>query len=356
MNKLYYQGAGAQFEYRHQLVDQSDVSSQDFKLCIGPLDQYRFRRQHGVDLAQVTANALRQLRQQYGMLRLFYSGGLDSHFILHHCLINSVHLDEIYSVVKTPFESKILLALDESINAAQSFLQQTEISEKLTRTRIVTPKLSNDFFNRFYSSDDYWKYNFGMTLIEPARTCNVIDEFGIGATDACNLVGIDTPFVYWDQGWQFCYVDQQIVPEHVSQHGQSCYSLSTSVPEFVEAYVNVIVDQMEKHTDYRNRFSWSNVLQYRSKFIQRMLPEMQHINGQTWGLRFPKNSGVPTSPDATYMEKVIHGNFRSFIYWQYAQQEKPAWLDRWIHYTDWEWVERCQKFGGVFSNKFILHD
>jgi hypothetical protein len=287
---------------------------------------------------------------------LFYSGGFDSHFILHHCLINHIHLDEIYSVVKTPFENQILLALDESINAAQLFLQQPEILEKLTRTRIVTPKLNNDFFNRFYSSDDYWKYNFEMSLIEPARTCNVIDEFGLDATDSCNLVGIDTPFVYWDQGWQFCYVDQQIVSEHVSQQSQSCYSLSTSVPEFVEAYVNVIVDQMEKHTDYRNKFSWSNVLQYRSKFIQRMLPEMQHINGQIWGLRFPKNSGVAANPGASCMEKIIHGNFRSFIYWQYAQQEKPAWLDRWVNYTDWEWVERCQQFGGVFSNKFILHD
>ena len=117
MSQLYYRTDNNRYAHLHELVDQSEAKSHDFVLHIEPLVQYRFQRRAS-DLAQVTATALAQLRKQYGTLRLFYSGGLDSQFVLHHCLINHVHLDEIYSVVKTPYNDDVLLALDESINSA----------------------------------------------------------------------------------------------------------------------------------------------------------------------------------------------------------------------------------------------
>jgi hypothetical protein len=59
---------------------------------------------------------------------------------------------------------------------------------------------------------------------------------------------------------------------------------------------------------------------------------------------------------ASFMEKTVYANFRSLMHWQRAQQEQPAWLDRWINYTDWQWVEKCHRFGGVFSDQFVLND
>ena len=353
MSRMYYRAASNQYAYRHELVDQTGANSHDFVLHIEPLVQYRFQRQAS-NLAQVTATVLAQLRKQYGTLRLFYSGGLDSQFVLHHFLANHVQLDEIYSVVKTPYNDDVLLALDESVNSAQPFLQQE--ADQLLQTQIHLPVLDHAFFDQFYSSDDYWKYSFLMYLGEPSRVCNMIDAFSLDITDHCNLTGIDTPFVYWDQAWKFCFVDQQIISEYVSKHSCAAYSLSLNSPEFIEAYVNTIVDQMEKYPDYQSRFSRNNVLQYRSKFIQRMVPEMQVVNGQTWGLRLPKSTGVPVPNTASFMEKTVYANFRSLMHWQRAQQEQPAWLDRWINYTDWQWVEKCHQFGGVFSDQFVLND
>ena len=355
MSQLYYRdvNGSTQYLHRHQLVDQYKTKSHDFVLNIDSLTQYQFHRRPS-DLAQVTARALQQLRQQYGTLRLFYSGGIDSQYVLHHCLINRIHIDEIYSVVKVPYKDPVLLALDESINSAQPFLKQ--VAEQLTHTKIHTPILDHEFFDQFYSGDDYWKYSFLMYIGEPSRVCNMIDGFHLTTTDVCNLAGIDTPFVYWNNGWQFCFVDQQIMSEHVSKHSQAVHSLSFDSPEFIESYVNAIVDQMEQHVDYRVRFSLGNVLQQRSKILQHMVPEMQKVNGQTWGLRLPKSTGLSVPVDASFVEKTVYSNFRSFIHWKQACQEQPAWLNRWTNHTDWAWVERCQQFGGVLSDQFVLHD
>lgn len=353
IGQLHYRSLHNTYQFRHQIVDQS-VPSHDFVLHIDPLVSYTFSRRPG-NLKHATAKVLDQLRQQYHKIRLFYSGGIDSHFVLHHCLINSIPIDEIYSVVKTPFKDPVLMALDESVNSAQPFLKQ--VADQLAGTDIHTPVLDHDFFNQFYSSNDFWRYSYQMYLGEPSRVCNIIDGLNLDSDGVCNLVGIDTPFVFWEQGtWQFCFVDQQFITEHVSKQSQCVHSISLQHPEFVEAYVNTIVDQMEQYPDYQTRFSWANVLQSRSKFIQQMIPELQAINGQTWGLRLPKSAGVPAPEQCSFMEKTLHANFRSFMHWPHAVQEQPAWLDRWMHATDWDWVERCHKFGGVFSDRFVLHD
>ena len=165
MSQLYYRDvkSGSHYLHRHQLVDQCKAKSHDFVLNIDPLAQYQFKRRTS-DLAQVTAHVLQRIRQQYGTLRLFYSGGLDSHYVIQHCLHNQIHLDEIYSVIKTPFQDSLLMALDEGVNSAQPFLQ--EVSEQLSRTRIHTPVLTHEFYNAFYADDDYWKYSYLMFLIE----------------------------------------------------------------------------------------------------------------------------------------------------------------------------------------------
>ena len=353
MNQLYYQSYQQRYQHRYQLIDHCNTQSHDWVLRIDPLQSYQFRRQPGnLDLSMATA--LTRIRQKYSKIRLFYSGGLDSHFVMQHCLHNKIHLDEIYSVIKTPFQNSLLMALDEGINSAHPFLQ--EVSEQLSRTKVHTPVLTHEFYNKFYAVDDYWKYSYSMFIVEPSRVCNIINGFALDNKDVCNLTGIDTPFVYWDQGWKFCFVDLQFMSEHSNQQASLVHSLSLQDPEFLQAYVNAIVDQMELYPDHRTRFSWHNVLKYGSKFIQRLVPEMQSVNGQMWGLRLPKNSGIVPPATASFMEKNLHANFRSFMYWQQAQQEQPAWLDRWINHTNWAWVERCQQFGGVFSDQFVLHD
>lgn len=354
MADLYYRSAGTRYQHRYQIVDQAGTTSRDFVLQVGALTDYTFRRRPG-ELGAATAKALAQLRQQHNKLRLFYSGGLDSHFVLHHCLINNIHLDEIYSAVKTPYQDPVLLALDESVNSAQPYLRQN--ADRLSQTKIHTPTLDHAFFDQFYSSPDYWRYSYLMYMGEPSRVCNMIQGFGLDTNEFCNLVGIDTPYVYWHDGWRFCFVDHQMLSEHVNkQTSNAVYSLSLDNPEFLEAYVNTIVDQLERYSDYRTRFSLAQVLASRSKSIQQLIPDMQAVNGLTWGLRLPKSSGIPAPSGISFMEKTVYANFRSFIHWQQAKLESPEWFDRWVNYTNWTWVEKCNDFGGVFSDHYILND
>ena len=38
------------------------------------------------------------------------------------------------------------------------------------------------------------------------------------------------------------------------------------------------------------------------------------------------------------------------------ENEHPWWLDQWRNTIDWVWVEKCQNFGGVASDHWVLND
>jgi hypothetical protein len=342
-------------DFRHQIVDIENAAPHDFVLKISSLSDHNFQRR-SCNLNNATAHALEKLRKKYDTIRLWYSGGQDSHFLLHHFLLNKIHIDEIYTVIKTPCKNLLSLSLDEGLGSAKPFLES--IADQLSSTKVCYPQVTHEELNKFFlENPDYWRYST-MAWPNPWFTCNCISHWTLDQTDVCNLSGIETPHVYWDGGWKFCFIDLLVNAQHVNKQCTPVRNLSLDDPEWLEAYVNNIVDQMELYPDYRTRFSWNKQIKKSTKVFQQLVPEMQYVNGLISGVRVPKWIDGSPPTDASFAEKMLFKNFRSFEYLQSMkiENEHPWWLDQWRNTIDWVWVEKCQNFGGVASDHWVLND
>jgi hypothetical protein len=343
------------YDYRHQIVDIKDALPHDFTFKISTLCNYKFQRR-SCDLNDATARALNKLRKKYNKIRLWYSGGQDSHFLLHHFLSNKIHIDEIYTLIKTPCKNPLSLALDEGLNAAKPFLES--IADQLSSTKICYPRATHQELDRFYSENpDYWRYNM-TALPNPWHTSNKISHWGLDQEGVCNLAGIETPHVYWDGAWKFCFIDVQILEQHTNKKKTPVCNISLDDPEWIESYVNAIVDQMELYPDFQIRFSWEQQIKKSTKIFQSMVPELQYISGNISRLRTPKVVDANPPADASFVEKLLLRNFRAYEYLQSMkiENEHPWWLDQWRNNTDWGWIEKGFKFGGVASDHWVLND
>jgi hypothetical protein len=342
-------------DFRHQIVDIENAAPHDFVLKISTLYDHKFQRR-SCNLNSATAHALEKLRKKHDTIRLWYSGGQDSHFLLHHFLLNKIHIDEIYTVIKTPCKNPLSLSLDEGLGSAKPFLES--IADQLSSTKVCYPRVTHEELNKFFlENPDYWRYNTSAWP-NPWFTCNCISHWTVDQTDVCNLSGIETPHVYWDGVWKFCFIDLLVNEQHVNKQCTPVRNLSLDDPEWLEVYVNNIVDQMELYPDYRTRFSWDKQIKKSTKVFQRLVPEMQYINGLISGVRVPKWIDGSPPTDASFAEKILFKNFRSFEYLQSMkiENEHPWWLDQWRNNIDWVWVEKCQNFGGVASDHWVLND
>ncbi len=342
-------------DFRHQIVDIENAAPHDFVLKISTLYDHKFQRR-SCNLNSATAHALEKLRKKHDTIRLWYSGGQDSHFLLHHFLLNKIHIDEIYTLIKTPCNNPVSLSLDEGLGSAKPFLES--IADQLSSTKVCYPRVTHEELNKFFlENPDYWRYNTSAWP-NPWFTCNCISHWTVDQTDVCNLSGIETPHVYWDGVWKFCFIDLLVNEQHVNKQCTPVRNLSLDDPEWLEVYVNNIVDQMELYPDYRTRFSWDKQIKKSTKVFQRLVPEMQYINGLISGVRVPKWIDGSPPTDASFAEKILFKNFRSFEYLQSMkiENEHPWWLDQWRNNIDWVWVEKCQNFGGVASDHWVLND
>lgn len=342
------------YSHRYQLIDaQLNNNGSDATITIDNLDNYSFKRIKNSNLSDIVCDLLIDLKNKNPGLRLWYSGGIDSHFILYHSIIANVKFDEIISVVKTPFDDPELLVLDEATHSAFTTLDENK--EKLQSTKIIKTRLTHEHYENYFSEKDFWLHDSLHHLLSPTYTNNMINLFELDKSPLINIKGIDTPHIYWDHGWHFRFVDKLILPELVSKKNKLVYNTSVQCPEFVEAYVNAAVNIMEKFPDFQLRWSWDNIIKQSSKQIQRLIPEVSNINQHLWGMRLPK-SVISNSDSADIKSKIINSNFRSYLYHPYAKKYKPSWFLRWENDTDWNWVEQSFCYPGIWSKAYKLND
>ena len=104
-----------------------------------------------------------QIRQHYDYVRLWYSGGADSHTVLLTYLKNKIPLDEIVMIRRSPinqFESGV--ANCEINDAAIPFVKLHE--NELRGTKITIMDLGKDVFENAFVPDDNWLYKINNLI------------------------------------------------------------------------------------------------------------------------------------------------------------------------------------------------
>lgn len=357
----YYILDGNIINLRGNIIDEKikdpSLNSNRVKLKIPALDSYRFYRHRNCDFNQITKKCLERIRQTHKTVRLLYSGGVDSHFMLRQLINNGIFVDEIHSVNKVPFNDPVCRLMDESESCGWIFLDEPHTTERLTGTKIFKTDLTEQHYSDYFNSDNFWKYS-NNNLADCTSSANLVGALKLSVgPEICNLIGISTPFIYYNNGWKFVLVDTQFETEHSSStvYKNAVHNISLTYPEFIEGYVNNIVDHLETFPDFKERFTFNKVINYTtSQDFRKYCPEMIETNGTLWGNRQPKRTNLVLDGDELPYQRVIKTHFKSLLWSPHLEKNNTQWYFNWRDRTDWNWVEEKKRFGGILSSEFSL--
>ena len=167
-----------------------------------------------------------ELRDSYKKVRLWYSGGADSHRVLRAFVDNNIPLDEIVVKIKSPF----LGGDPETTDVAIPTLQAMQHSLPGTKITIIDSSVKH--YENFYANPDWYdeliRTNdpiFGTPGSAEIALCNT--HFDPFAEDNCiNIIARDKPhLVYLNKQWYAYWLDNKAgaLDEHYADAVSSFY-------------------------------------------------------------------------------------------------------------------------------------
>ena len=139
-----------------------------------------------------------QLRDTYSYLRLWYSGGVDSHTTLMTFIKNNIHLDEIAIIRTSPYENFEALSEVEITKVALPFIRL--MKNELEKTKITEVYIGNKEYTKFIKTAYETKGYFGFR----PTSCKEIhllkpNELYIKG-NVCEVRGYEKPKLFIEDG------------------------------------------------------------------------------------------------------------------------------------------------------------
>jgi len=337
---------------RVDAIHQSSIKyGHELEFCISSIDQFDFKRKYNNNFSNDVKDFLYRLKNQFKKINLWYSGGLDSHFILNNFIKHDIPLDEITTCVKLPFDNHFFsqIAADE-VYSALPFIKgnySNDITDYISRHRvkISTPVVGSKEFTAFYENPEWIKQSNSGSIRSAVYEANIMHLIDFDKDPKiCNLFGLETPNVFYDDGWKFSFFDRAYVP-NISL----MFNPSGRDPLFVESFVNAIIDQLEKIPNYQKKFNKPNNLP--SKFGMRRIPEIQEANSTIF-CALHKNF---TYKDKSTIISLINSRyFKSYNDYRSALILNPLWFQHYCNLTDWNAVKKDYYIGEIRTKNFTI--
>jgi hypothetical protein len=161
-------------------------------------DNHNFAIEPKDDLTDLLRNEAQKVREENNHLRLFYSGGPDSHAVLNTFIENNIQIDEIVCLKSGIKESDF-----EIDQFALPYLHERKDLLTKTNIRVLTPTLQD--YEKFYSSNwtkDFLDHKF-VSTITFFRLIDQLHDFNDGAI---NIKGKDKPKLILHKGKIYTYI------------------------------------------------------------------------------------------------------------------------------------------------------
>lgn len=180
-------------------------------------------------LKELCIKRAHKLRQEHTYLRLWYSGGCDSTYVLNTFVDNKIHIDEIMCM-----KSGLPKADWEIDQVAVPYLEKLKNKLHHTKITVKQPTLGDykDWYNNPYWFENYQKIGrlsklfMGIRLNEKLESINVHDN----NSDTANIVGLDKPFVHFVNGeWYTFFLDVN-VDFQLGEQGNSYHAFFSDDP------------------------------------------------------------------------------------------------------------------------------
>ena len=331
-------------------------------------DQYAFRRfdPDPTKAAELLEQRIRQLRDKYDYIRLWFSGGKDSTLVLSTAVKHNIHIDEIVIVRRF---CKNNLGLYTHFNQSREIEGSAvpylkSVKSHLNKTKISFVELDDKEFELPFRDPKWYTYTneyfFGITYTPNMFYRYVNPKLGLlkETKNRVDLCGGGAPAIWQDEdtlNWHFCYSDTNFVTVHSSPDGHSRYEdflVSSDMPELVAYYVNTIIESYIK--DNKTSEQWSK---NSSPHLQRLVRDrstLYELIKDYKGFQFPK-----TPVNIPFKEYFWQVDPKSKKTWydlinRYLQTPMPTCLKLYIENTDWNAIKAHRESGWVTTKTWAL--
>lgn len=231
MGKQFYNKMDALRELELNGLDLRDLT---FYFFDDEFSQIDWLKEPENDWEYMLQERARRLRSQYGYIRLWYSGGVDSHTMLNAFINAGVHIDEIVVHRASPSGEFDDYANSEANEAAIPFLETNKI--RLEKTRITILDIGPKEYLKFYSIDG-WQYLINTFEFRPVTLpaiYSMFPELGRPCDEGLDLADVrggDKPRVRRDETGFYAYYPDSARAENVGADFLEDFYLTPHYPE-----------------------------------------------------------------------------------------------------------------------------
>lgn len=324
-----------------------NLKHKDPIMFAAPYEDTNFSLEPQDSLQTLITRRLQYLRDTHKTVKLYYSGGSDSHLLLENVIANNLHIDEIVCL-----KSGIPTADYEIENFAEPFLQKHRHSLRHTQITIKTPTL--DDYRNFYrqgvtpekirsgavGTHNYFRLHWPLDMYGQERDNDVI-----------HIRGMEKPKIMKHNDDYFTYFLDGDMEPHANNH--QFYSIDK---EIQCKQSHMFLDTFKQLTVENESDIWNE---------ERVWNESigRYITGQSLPLK-KVYVGCQDNHIVHKGLKLYYHNKKEHMALMWAQENCPDILESWYenleelkHLTNYQWWnDGHPEMGtiGVFSKFYCL--
>lgn len=302
--KWQYRTNGKSYDSKFSAIDEYEKHKKG--LCLetpNEYDSYNFVNEPEKDLTDLLRYEAQKVRAENNYLRLFYSGGADSHAVLNTFIQNNIHLDEIVCL-KCGFKN----ADFEIDQFALPFLSANKDKLKSSEIKVLEPTIQD--YEKWYKNDwvsEYLKHKWTSTV----AFFRLIDQPYDFNDGALNIKGKDKPKIVQHKGDLYTYIS-----DSNSEIQQNVYHFMLENPAILSKQCHMLINHLPSILDF-NQETANKVLYNDNSSV---LPKKQ-------------NYYLPAKMSKNKLE-MFYVNEKEELALSQAIKECPEVLANWTHGTN----------------------
>ena len=236
--KWHYKTNDKHFASKFDAIDEFETKKQTMVLEVPEsYHNFDFTVEPKEDLSILFKNEASRIRDENNLVRLFYSGGADSHAVLSAFVDNNILLDEIVCL-KSGFED----ADWEIDRFAIPYIESIKAKLKNTKINILTPTVKD--YENWYNDDwtsKYLSHKFTSTI----AFFRLIDQPYNFDDGAVNIKAKDKPKIVKHKGELYMYIS-----DSNSEIEQNVYHFLMENPAIISKQCHLLINALGNEINY----------------------------------------------------------------------------------------------------------
>jgi len=311
---------------------------------------YKFSKRKS-DFKSLGIKRIISLRENHEFLRLWYSTGADSAIILSLAEEAGVEFDEIVS-----FKYDKLFDCPEQ---TEENFKRGIPNKYLTSNRFKLLDIPPEYLEQVFKGKwwkEYQQTTIGLqfctdnSIMYDSGFCHNLLHY---SDNSCDVLGSVTPIVFFENGkWVFKFIEHQMSAS-IYKHAAD-FIVSQDMPEFLEAYINSMADELEL---IGQQFNWHGTLGFldsqpgHQRILRDKIPIFKNL---TLPAQLPKRANTASTDQYKNMSWYRGiGTTKDHLHLEKCLVTKPKYFEYYCN-SDWDTIAKMKNWGTIMSRDFVL--